>query len=546
MMSFKIKSRLIPILTFFLLLFLFLLPYKNVPSSKFVDGHDFSLHMTRIAALEQSIRTGIILPRWLPWANYGFGSPLFTFIWGFPYYVGALLRISNIPFELVNKLLIIIPGVIGGFGVYFWQSSKTNSKLTSAASSIVYAWTPYFLLDRFVRYALGETWFLGLLPLLFWSLEKTKKNPAYLIFTTIFSALLLYTHHGLMLIFMPIILTYIIVSKQNIVSQIGGILLGLGLAAFFWLPALWYYPLLHTSQITSYNFSFPPLWSFIRSQWEGGSVFDGNVLIMSFEIGLVNLGIIILSHIFLGYLIFKKKRQQAYSLLLWLVIFWVSIFLMQPISNQIWINFPLLKQIQLPFRLLSIVMLSATVLSALLLQFLPKNLKAISVMFLVLAILITNRNHLGILNKKVDSQSFYTYQDSYDAQGEVLPLYANLEEVREKKDLPLIGIENGTIETQTKNNNEIKVIIKLEKSSPVYIKQIFFPGWQVVVDENLNNNFVKKTGISIPLDAGAHNIKINYTKPTVIKISEIISGISLLGLLGLCYNFYIKKTSNND
>ena len=111
------------IFLFFLTLF-FLVPFSRIFSVKFVDGHDFILHFRMIYILEKYLSEGILFPRWLSEATYGYGSPVFTFMWGVPYYLGALLHKFGLSYEYIFKILLILPNLLSGIGCYLWLKSK--------------------------------------------------------------------------------------------------------------------------------------------------------------------------------------------------------------------------------------------------------------------------------------------------------------------------------------------------------------------------------------------------------------------------------------
>ena len=111
-----------------LLLLWSIIPFYNIFFVRFVDGHDFLLHLERIFILVQSIKHGIILPRWLPNVLYGYGSPLFSVYWGVPYYTGAIIKILGASYEEVFKILLILPNIVSFFGMYLFVNNCLNYK----------------------------------------------------------------------------------------------------------------------------------------------------------------------------------------------------------------------------------------------------------------------------------------------------------------------------------------------------------------------------------------------------------------------------------
>ncbi|EKE21503.1 MAG: hypothetical protein ACD_7C00210G0003, partial [uncultured bacterium] len=198
-----------PALTgFIILVAIFALPFYKVFSVNFVDGHDFLLHFQMIYALEQSIEKGIFLPRWLADATYSYGSPIFTFMWGVPYYLGTFLHLIGLSYQAVFKILIILPNILAGFGLFIWLKSKYG-KFAAMVAAIVYVWTPYRFLDSFIRNALGELFFFAFLPFVFFFLDNALLKKQ-IILGSLFAGLLIYSHQGLSLIGFPLIICYIL------------------------------------------------------------------------------------------------------------------------------------------------------------------------------------------------------------------------------------------------------------------------------------------------------------------------------------------------
>lgn len=528
-----------------LLIILFIAPFYKIFSVNFVDGHDFLLHFHMIYVLEKYIKTGIILPRWLSHATYGYGSPVFTFMWGVPYYLGALLHMIGLTYSQVFKTLIILPNVLSGFGFFLWLKPKYG-KFIAGVAALVWIWTPYRFLDSFIRNAIGELFFFAFFPFILFFLDSAKSKTR-IILGSFFSALLIYSHQGLSLIGYPVLICYIIFqytqNKQKILLKnqlfiLGG---GLLLTFFYWFPVIAYQHLLSIKEGRIKSIWFPPLLSLIRSKWEGGSVFEGRRLIMSFQIGLAQLEIIFLSHLYAIYFFIKRKKQDIY-IFFWLIIFWVSLFFMQPLSKWFWVNIPLIINLQFPFRLLFFPMLTAAVLSGLILSKMIKSVRFLIGFLFILAVIIANRNHLGVLNKEINLNEFASYQGTYDVGGEKLPKYVKLKEIQENIEKYGIGKEftvisgKGNIIYQKREDYLSRVEIEMESEGEVKVRRIYFPGWQIYLNGRTTENFEKGNGIILTLPKGKSNVRVEYKDPPLIIFSNMVSIISLGGLLLLLFS----------
>lgn len=529
------------------LILIFTLPFYKVFSVNFVDGHDFIIHLQKTYILEESIKKGLILPRYLPDATYGYGSPVFNFTWGVPYYLGAFLHLLGFSYQAVFKILIILPNILSGFGLFIWLKPKYG-KFIAVVSAIVYIFTPYRFLDSFIRNALGELFFFAFLPFVLYFLDHAvSKNK--IILGSFITALLIYSHQGLAVIGFAIFICYITIQyylkKQNILlrNQVFILVGGLLLSFFYWLPAFVYSSLLSTRS----SIRFLPLFSLIRSKWEGGSVFNGERLIMSYQIGLTQLSIIIFTHLYFFYAIIKKRGKDIY-ILYWLFLFWISIFFTQPISRWFWFNLPFIINLQFPFRFLFIPMFTTAVMAAFLLSRPKQNLRYLMGIILVIAAIITNRNHLGVQNKEIDLKELTTYKGTYDVGGVIFPKYFKISGITQEdmtrttyQDFMIIN-GKGSITSQNRKDYISTAEIDMDTEGKLLIKRIYFPGWQIYRNEVKIDNLEKGNGIIILLPKGQSNIKVIYQDPLLITFSNYVSIVTLcLFLLVLLKSTFLQN-----
>src|SRR5258705_9027004 len=82
------KSR-----TYFSLIVLFsLLPLTGIfITPKLLHTHDGLVHLPRIAAYFKALLDGQIPVRWAADLNYGYGMPLFNFMYQLPYFIASML-----------------------------------------------------------------------------------------------------------------------------------------------------------------------------------------------------------------------------------------------------------------------------------------------------------------------------------------------------------------------------------------------------------------------------------------------------------------------
>ena len=167
---------------------------------------------------------------------------------------------------------------------------------------IIYLFTPYRAVDLYVRGAIGELLSFVFMPLVLGTLvdvirEKKIKNS---IFFGLSLALLVLSHNITAIVFLPFVLIFALIlivnQKEKLLSLISlgkGLVLGLGLSSYYWLPVLLEKKFLQTGTPFNPIDHFPfikqliiPFWGYGASVW---GPYDG----FSFQIGLVNLFIFI-------------------------------------------------------------------------------------------------------------------------------------------------------------------------------------------------------------------------------------------------------------
>src|SRR5579859_5337982 len=70
--------------------------------------HDGEYHVVRFYEFYRVLRSGVIYPRWAPDLNFGYGVPLFNYVYPLPNYISSLLHIFSISFIDSFKLNMVI------------------------------------------------------------------------------------------------------------------------------------------------------------------------------------------------------------------------------------------------------------------------------------------------------------------------------------------------------------------------------------------------------------------------------------------------------
>ena len=385
---------------------------------------------------------------------------------------------------------------------------KLFDNLSSFLGATLYTLFPYHLFDVYKRGSIGEALALSIAPFIFWQIER--KNY---IFTGIGIAFLITAHNSLAFIFLPFIVLYLLLRKETI-NLVKSLALGVGLSAFFWLPAF------YDKQYTVFDKT-------AVSDFSGYFITSKNLDLLGIVFFVTILG-------GLSILFFRKTKEYLYFLSTTLLLA-VLVF---PFSFLFWQYFPLVNYIQFPFRLISYLILGSAYLMAFQINLLQEKIKILFAILFLTVILYSAKDFLLPKAYQYFPDSFYsTNQDTTTVKNEYMPKWVKeMPSFRGEKITVVTG--KGQIQNLFTNGNKTTFSLNAEKKSLLEFNGVYFPGWTVKVDNKITEIDYKTNGlIRFSVDKGSHNVKIYFTETSFRLFADIISLLSLIALLLLA----IKK-----
>jgi 6-pyruvoyl-tetrahydropterin synthase related domain len=209
-------------------------------------GADALLHLYRIVALDELVRGGVLFSRWLPNLAFGYGYPIFQYYPPLPHYTGVLFTLAGLAPVTALSVTFVFAGCLAACGMYLWARDIVAEHWAFAAAA-AYAFAPYTLYNIGERMALAEYAALAWAPLLFWSVQRcvagsVKRHTPVLVLS--YAGVLL-SHNITAMLITPAALAYALVLAitrgpagwRAALRPAPGFAIGLGLSAFFWLPA---------------------------------------------------------------------------------------------------------------------------------------------------------------------------------------------------------------------------------------------------------------------------------------------------------------------
>lgn len=145
-------------------------------------GHDMRFHCARIAGLAEGIRTGNFPVRIQPGWNNGYGYPVSIYYGDVFLYIPAFCYLLQIPIVYAYKIYVLLVNLGRVLISYFCFKKISHDKLAGVTCSALYSLSINYILNLYLRAAVGEYTasiffpliILGLTEIL--QLEKDNRN----------------------------------------------------------------------------------------------------------------------------------------------------------------------------------------------------------------------------------------------------------------------------------------------------------------------------------------------------------------------------------
>jgi len=528
----------------------------------FYTSHDGISQVVRLYYFDQAVRDGQIPPRWVGELLNGFGYPLFNFSYHLPWLLAEPMHLVGYSIIDSIKMTFLLGFIFSGVTMYFFQK-EIFGRLPAICGTVIYLFAPYRFLNIFVRAAIGDATAFIFPPLLFLALYKLKKSKniawQWIMLGALALAGLVLSHAMVFLFFCISAVLYIIFSlfyiknkKQYIFATSISAILAVGISSYYFIPSLIERNWTKFSEIMSKAFTgqtFLDLRQLLYSPWGYGMMraSEGG---MSFQLGIAQWLVIGLSSILVVFFILKKKSSNLEKDILWeacfyLLIFFLSIILMLPISYLFWKILSNIAVIDFTWRVLSISIFASGVLAG----FVVSKVKYqwLFAGFLIFLAIYANRNHIRI-NQSLDWPigMYLKLEKTTNIFDEYTPKWVRWEVVEQPKPKVVFSKESAKINILVNKSNYIKFTINNFEYGRVRVNMIYYPGW--TVEENrVPKVFIYKDNgglVEFDIDKGAHLIELRFKETWMRKIANSITIASFMVILlgiGLSVKAKLKK-----
>jgi hypothetical protein len=539
-------DRYLPVLVYVVILWSFgqlivELSHPGVPAT-----HDVAAHYTYTYLFDRALLQGQFPVRWVEWVRDGHGQPLFSFYQPGLYYLTQLVHVVVPSLSRSLMLTVLLAWGAGSFFTFAWL--RPFGTLPASVAAIVFAFSPYLVLDVFVRGAYPEFAAIACAPGVLWSLDRSLADDRIHVrlVLSLLLAVMALCHLPSLLIFSPIFTgyaLYTILSRsrptppRRVIATAAAALLALGMSAFYVLPALAEIDYIWMRKMTTGYYDFhqhfvaPRQWFDYR--WGYGGSVPGSDDQMSFQVGR-------LQWLLIGAALVAaaKDVRRAGLILFWLAAIALTLFLMTGAAAGVWEHMPGLAFVQFPWRLLMAIATASSALVALLLARLRSaRLQAIAGLVIVVAAVMPMYDRLqpkGYHPPTILQIDFRGWRGTDPTQS-AAALESGYHPASVRR--PPVATTGrwtttqgqGRVSARAERDDRLTLDVDTAGGVLVTINTPYFPGWILSLDGreipasvDTESGFMQAT-----IPAGRHTLDARLTDTPIRRWSNIVSAGSL-------------------
>lgn len=474
-------------------------------SRGFFISDDGDWMIIRLSAFYQSLREGQFPVRFLGRLNFGYGYPVANFLYPGFLYVGSFIK--GFGFSFVDTMKITLAGLVSGavFCLFFWLRRRFHAR-SSFLGVVGFAFSPYLVFDLYTRGSVGEITAIFAICLALLTLDLS----AWSIFPFAI-AFLLISHNSLALLFFLLLCLYAVVTKRKECWPY--VLLGVGMAAFFWLPALF------DQRYVVFN---------AQTIARPSAYMLGPTTLFLFNIVPA-----------ISCVLFWITRKTIGDRAGWLflAVFTIGVFMSTTLSLPIWNLSVMGKIFQFPYRFLSLGLIAGPWMIAKIFDGMAPLLRRKLIILFCFIWLVPYWYSIRDIKWADRPDGYYsTNEATTTVADEYMPRWVS---VKPKEHAPTrmeFFQGRGNIVVGRFSSHSIEANIEAKEKSIVQINTLYYPGWGVEVDgqpapiEYQNGMGVMRVSIA----KGTHRLSAEFRETPVRLMADIVSlasGFSVVFLI---------------
>jgi len=459
-----------------------------------LDGHDSLEYPPRLTEFASILSDHQFPPVWAPDLGSGHGQPLFEF--APPLIYSAALPFFKAGMSLANSLQfgLAILFAFGAIAVFLIGRKLSFSRVASIGAAAAWLFARYQALDIYVCGRFAESAAIAVVPVALLGLLTAVQRPTAInvALGALAVAMLPLAHNAIALLMFPAFAALVAVrsavSDHRLKTAAAGasvLVGGLGLSAFFWLPALLERDFVKTELLrigllnwTNYIISPSQL---LWSPWGYGYAMRGPMNGISYSLGLVHIALAIT-----GVLIAMRAANLTRRLdaLVFAGASIIAALLATDLSWTIWEHVATLQHLAYPWRTLCVPALFMPLLALYAFERIGPRLASVAIVVLVL---------LNIAHTQ--PKGIQTYDEAYYGADSIAHLGINTttrEEYEPRsvlyrpyfENVLLKGVRSAPVVSQLAVSSN-RQSFKVDASEAALMEDSLFdyPGWTVLVDD---------------------------------------------------------------
>jgi hypothetical protein len=523
-------------------------------------GHDFDFHLLSWMEVARAWHSGVAYPHWVQDANYGAGEPRLMFYPPASWLLGGLLGTLT-SWQAAPVLFVPLAMLCAGGSMYLLAREWAPPGGATLAACLYIA-NPYAMFVAYERSAFGELLAGAWLPLMVLFALRRKRSVAPLGLAV---AALWLTNSPAAVIgsYMLAILAlgmWVAEGKPwPALRAAGGMALGLGLAAFYIVPAAYEQRWVQIDRAIIPGMRVEDSFLFAHT----ANAFHDQVLRTASWILVAELVVGVIA----AYLAWRKQVGGTARIALTAMLP-VILLLQLPVSDVIWKYTPHMKFLQFPWRWLLALSLVVCVLMSMALDRggtpARRRWPAIpaGVMIVVAAGAMAISGAL-LFFQPCDDEDAVTaqltgFRMGYGTEGtdEYTPAGADNTAVQQR--LPVVrvlrtaqddtadstnadnpqwqaggaGSIAASVDAQRRNGEHWEVRVVTPEAGYAVLRLMDYPAWQVRVDgKPAPSRPLREDGLmTVPVTPGSHAIEVQWTATSDVAAGRAVSAIALVGL----------------
>lgn len=501
------------------------------------SGHDFQPHLASWIEVTNQWHEGILVPRWAAGANYGFGEPRFIFYPPLSAFIGAALGLV-LPWKVVPGIYVWL--CVTGAGVALWLSVREwLSPARAIAAALFFAANPYHLALIYYRSAYAELLASVFFPFVVagvlsvvrgqWSRSPVLAVAFAAVWLSNAPAAVVTTYSIALMLAVGCVAVR---SVRPLVTGAVSMIAGLGLAAFYLVPAWWEQRWIQIAEAVSTTYNPEHNFLFTRANEAEFNQFNWKISAVAVTlIALIAIAVAFSRHL-------RRQRSELWWMLLTLSI--LAVLLLLPVSAVVWRYLPELRFLQFPWRWLLVLGFTFAIFAAAV-----KNRPAIA--WLSFAIVVaacamtiagdTSWDSEDVPALVADAQDVRGYEGIEGFQ----PKGVNVDELDEEN--PLVGEvdpdsgdidspDTAKIEVKSWGTEEKNFVVRTDEPVRLAVRLLHYPAWELSVDgKRIEPEATTQTGqLAFNVTPGSHQVELHFRRTRDRLIGGFISLVTALAV----------------